>query len=380
MNENFPNREPIIVKDAELHVIRRLPVNAEVRVRAGERISADHVIARTDPKNLAVRISIADQLGVLPQDVQKYLLRQVGSTFKSGEAIAKTRKGLRNTVVASPMNGTLISIDAETGVGMLAPGSGGDIRALVSGDVEYVEGKHTVAIRSVGTRIFGTVAIGPSVEGELVVPVSGPGDTLQPNQVTSEMSSKIVVAGNSITADTMRRLIEVGAAGVICGGLVEREVSACLGIPAEDRLSPWRIGPSDIGVGDKLMSNLAVVATEGFGATPICPEIFSELRSLNGQRIAAITATRVHGYLARPQLIAVDPQALDEDRKPGHISFSDKTRVRMTDQTGLGLIGAVVEKPQRVRRSDSMMIDILAVTTNDGKTRTVAANNIEVLV
>lgn len=380
MNENFPNREPIIVKDAELHVIRRLPVNAEVRVRAGERISADHVIARTDPKNLAVRISIADQLGVLPQDVQKYLLRQVGSTFKSGEAIAKTRKGLRNTVVASPMNGTLISIDAETGVGMLAPGSGGDIRALVSGDVEYVEGKHTVAIRSVGTRIFGTVAIGPSVEGELVVPVSGPGDTLQPNQVTSEMSSKIVVAGNSITADTMRRLIEVGAAGVICGGLVEREVSACLGIPAEDRLSPWRIGPSDIGVGDKLMSNLAVVATEGFGATPICPEIFSELRSLNGQRIAAITATRVHGYLARPQLIAVDPQALDEDRKPGHISISDKTRVRMTDQTGLGLIGAVVEKPQRVRRSDSMMIDILAVTTNDGKTRTVAANNIEVLV
>ena len=288
--------------------------------------------------------------------MQKYLLRQVGSTFKAGEAIAKTRKGLRNSVVASPMNGTLISIDPETGVGMLAPGNGGDIRALVSGDVEYVEGKHSVAIRSVGTRIFGAVAIGPSVEGEVIVAVSGPGDQLQPNGVTSEMASKVVVAGNSITADTMRRLLEVGAAAVICGGLIEREISACLGIPAEDRLSPWRIGPTDIGIGDKLMSNLAVVGTEGFGSTPICSEVFNELRALNGQRVAIITATRVNGFLARPQIIAVEPELLDEDAKPGHVTFTDHTRVRLTDQTGIGLAGMVVsvQACTRLRHDDLM--------------------------
>jgi len=185
MNENFPNREPVIVRDLELHIIRRLPANAEVKVRAGERISADHVIARTDPRNLAVRISLADQLGVLPQDTQKHLLRPVGSTFKAGEAIAKNRKGLRNTVVASPMNGTLMSIDPETGVGMLAPGSGGDIRALVAGDVEYVDGRQTVAIRSVGSRIFGVAGLGPSIEGVLTVPVAGPGDELQAAVATS---------------------------------------------------------------------------------------------------------------------------------------------------------------------------------------------------
>ena len=134
MNENFPNREPVIVRNQELHVIRRLPANADVKVRAGERISADHVIAKTDPKNLAVRISIADQLGVAPNDVQKHLLKQIGSMFAAGEALAKTRKGLRNSVVAAPMAGTLLSIDADTGVGLIAPGSGGDIRALVAGE------------------------------------------------------------------------------------------------------------------------------------------------------------------------------------------------------------------------------------------------------
>ena len=155
MNENFPNREAVIVRDRELHVVRRLPANADVKVRAGERISGDHVIAKTDPRNLAVRIAIADQLGVAPTEVGKHLIRQVGSSFAAGEAIAKTRKGLRNTVVASPMTGTLLSIDSDTGVGMLAPGSGGDVRALVSGDVEYVDGKQSVAIRTVGSRLFG---------------------------------------------------------------------------------------------------------------------------------------------------------------------------------------------------------------------------------
>ncbi|HQY31098.1 MAG TPA: hypothetical protein PK691_07415 [Thermomicrobiales bacterium] len=379
MNENFPNREPVIVRDLELHIIRRLPANAEVKVRAGERISADHVIARTDPRNLAVRISLADQLGVLPQDTQKHLLRPVGSTFKAGEAIAKNRKGLRNTVVASPMNGTLMSIDPETGVGMLAPGSGGDIRALVAGDVEYVDGRQTVAIRSVGSRIFGVAGLGPSIEGVLTVPVAGPGDELQAAQVSAEMSGKIVVAGQTASAATLRRLIEVGATGVIVGGLVEREISACLGIPAEDRLAPWRIGPTDIGMGDRMMSTLAIVGTEGFGATPICADVFSALRSLDGRSIALLTATRINGFLSRPQIIAVNPDMLDNEASPGHVSFGENTRVRVTDQTGLGLAGVVAERPQRVRRTDSLMIDIVSITTTDGKTRSVAANNVEVL-
>src|SRR5687768_8725547 len=78
MNENFPNREAVIVRDQELHVVRRLPQNAEIKVRPGERISSDHVIAKTDPRHLAVRISIADQLGVPPNEVGKYMLRGVG--------------------------------------------------------------------------------------------------------------------------------------------------------------------------------------------------------------------------------------------------------------------------------------------------------------
>lgn len=378
MNENFPNRESVIVKDQELHVVRRLPANAEVRVRPGERISSDHVIARTDPKNLAVRISIADQLGIAPVDVPKHMLRPVGSSFAAGEAMAKTRKGLRNTIVAAPMSGTLLAIDGDTGVGLLAPGSGGDIRALVAGDVEYIEGNTSVAIRTVGSRLFGIVGIGPSVEGLLRIAVASPGEELGANAISPDMSGQIVVGGAFAGAAAMRRLMEVGAIGLIVGGLVERDVSACLGIPAEDRLSAWRVGPTDVGIGDHLMANLALVATEGFGSLPMSGDAFAFLKQYDGKQLSLLTATRVTGFLARPQAIAVNADALDEDAPAQTVAISDKTRIRLVDQSGLGMIGTIAELPKRTRRSDGVLVDVMSVAFSDGKTRTVAKNNVEI--
>lgn len=379
MNENFPNREPVIVRNQELHVVRRLPANADVKVRAGERISGDHIIAKTDPRHLAVRISIADQLGVAPADVGKHMLRQVGSTFAAGEAIAKTRKGLRNTVVASPLTGTLLSIDSDTGVGLIAPGTSGEIRSLVAGDVEYVDGRQSIAIRTVGSRLFGIVGIGPAIEGAIYVAVSGPGDELQADKVTSEMTGKIVVGGATIGASALRRLMEIGAAGAVVGGIVEREVSACFGVPAEDRISPWRIGVSDNGIGDSMMTNFAMVATEGYGRLPMTSEAFAFLQGLDGQRVSMLTTTRVSGFLARPQIIHVNDEALDDDAPAVPLALGADTRVRVIDQAGLGITGKVAEKPKRVRRGDGIAVDVMSVMTADGKIRTVAANNVEVI-
>jgi hypothetical protein len=379
MNENFPNREPVIVHDQELHVVRRLPVNADVKVRAGERINGDHVIAKTDPRHLAVRIAIADQLGVAPGDVGKYMLRQVGATFAAGEAIAKTRKGLRNTVVASPLTGTLLSIDTDTGVGLIAPGVSGDIRSLVSGDVEYVDGRQSIAIRTVGSRLFGIVGVGPSVEGTICFAVNGPGEEAQVDRINPGMAGMIVVAGATIGSAALRRLMEVGAAGVIIGGLVEREISACFGVPTEDRISPWRIGPSDTGIGDSMMTAIALVATEGYGALPMNAEAYAFLQKFTGERVSMLTTTRLSGFLARPQIIHVNQDALDDEAPATPLSLGADTRVRVVDQSGLGVTGKVAEKPKRVRRADGIAVDVMSIMTADGKTRSVAANNVEII-
>jgi hypothetical protein len=379
MNENFPNRETVVVRDQELHVVRRLPRNAEVKVRSGERISSDHVIARTDPRHLAVRIAIADQLGVAPSEVAKCMLRPVGSTFAAGEAMAKTRKGLRNTVVAAPMKGTLLALDHDNGVGLLAPGAGGDVRSLVAGDVEYVDGHQSVAIRTVGSRMFGIVGVGPSAEGKLVFAVSSPGEVAQPDRITSDMAKCVVVVGSSILAVTLRRLIDVGAVGVISGGIVERDVSACFVVATDDRLSPWRIGPSDTGMGDNMRTSLAILATEGFGALPINGESFEFLRQVEGRKVTIITTTRTSGFLARPQIVHVSEDALDDEAPGKPVTLSAETRLRLVDQAELGISGAVAEMPRRIQRADGSTSDVMLVSCVDGKTRSVALNNIEII-
>jgi hypothetical protein len=295
------------------------------------------------------------------------MLRQVGSTFAAGEAIAKTRKGLRNTVVASPVTGTLLSIDTDTGVGLIAPGVSGDIRSLVSGDVEYVDGRQSIAIRTVGSRLFGIVGVGPSVEGTICFAVNGPGEEAQVDKINPGMAGMIVVAGATIGAAALRRLMEVGASGVIVGGLVEREISACFGVPTEDRISPWRVGPSDTGIGDSMMTAIAIVATEGYGALPMNAEAYAFLQKFNGERVSMLTTTRLSGFLARPQIIHVNQDALDDEAPATPLSLSADTRVRVVDQSGLGVTGKVAEKPKRVRRADGIAVDVMSIMTADGK-------------
>ena len=120
--------------------------------------------------------------------------------------------------------------------------------------------------------------------------------------------------------------------------------------------SPPADWADDIGIGDNLMSNLAVMATEGFGPIPINSDSFAFLRELEGQRVAMLTTTRVNGFLSRPQVIAVDMDALDDDAVASHVTVTEQTRVRLVDPSGLGLVGTVAEKSRRTRRSDSMIL------------------------
>ena len=379
MNLNFPNRDALMTSDSELHVTRRLPGGAEVKVRAGERITADHVIAKTDARTMAIRISIADQLGVAPADAVKHLLRPVGSSFAAGEAMAKTRKGLKNVVVACPVAGTLLSLDAENGIGLLAPGGGGEVRALIGGDVAYVDGKQTVSLRTVGSRLYGIVGIGQPARGVLKIAVISPGEELTTGAVTPEMRGLIVVGGAFVGAQALRKLMDVGAVGVITGGFVDREIAACLGVPADDRLAPWRLGPRDVGLADSMMANLGLMATEGFGRLPISAQAFAFLKGLEGREVVLLTSTRVTGHLSRPQLIAVDEEELDNEAPHAVARLEIGTPVRIVEPTMLGTTGAISAMPSRIRRGDGQMVDVVTVMGADGREREVALANIEIV-
>jgi hypothetical protein len=379
MNVNFPNREPVIVRDRELRMVRRLPGGGDVKIRAGERISAEHVLARTDPRTNAITLSVADQLGVPPQEVSKFLMKPVGSRFGAGEAIARNRKGLRTVVVACPQAGTLISIDNDTGSALIAPGGGGEFTSMVAGDIEFVDGKHSVSIRTVGSRLFGLIGLGNPVAGEVVIATGGPAEELPAAKVSGDFKGKIVVGGAWASGAAIKKLVEVGAAGLITGGFVDREVISGLGIATEDRLSPWRLKPSEQSVGDEVSPSLALMATEGFGQVAINAHTWAFLQEFNGSHGVLFTATRVVGYLARPQLIFVNTNLLDDDAPQGTTSLAPGSLARLVDQASLGQSVEIASGPKRSRRGDGNMVEVVEVLLPNGQYKVVPLANIELV-
>jgi len=379
MNVNFPNREPVLVRNHEIRIVRRLPGGGDVKIRAGERIAADHILARTDPTSAAVKIAISDQLGVAPQEAVKNLLRPVGSTFGVGEALARSRKGLRNVVVASPIAGTLLSVDNDTGMAHMTPSGGGEFRSMVAGDVEFVDGKHSVSIRTVGSRLFGIIGLGSPVTGEIRVIASAPNEEFQASKVSADLAGKIVVGGSWATAAAIKKLAEVGAVGLITGGFIDREVLASLGVATDDRLSAWRLKPNDQSIGEEFRSGIAMMATEGFGPLAINQQAFDFLQELNGARAVLFTSTRVIGYLARPQLIVVNEDLLDDDAPTGNAMLAPGTSVRLIDQNALGQRVEVAGAPKRARRGDGNMIEVIEIQLANGQYKTVPLANIEIV-
>lgn len=379
MNVNFPNRAPVVARDSEFRVVRRLPGTGDVKIRAGERIAADQVLTRTDPATAAVKISVSDQLGVAPQEVNKYLMKPVGSSFGAGEALARNRKGLRNVVVASPVAGTLLSVDTDTGMAQIAPGGAGDFRAMVAGDVEFVDGKNSVSIRTVGSRLYGIIGFGGDVSGQLRVVSGSPQEELQVSKVTSDLKGAIVVGGSWAAAAAIKKLIEVGAAGLITGGFVDREILTTLGVAADDRLAPWRMNPGDLAVGAEYAPRPAMMATEGFGPLAMHPESYALLQELEGTNAVLFTATRVAGYLQRPMLIVVNEDMLDDDVPSGTATLSQGAKARLVDQNGLGQQVLIESGPRRTRRGDGNMVEVVDVRVGNDQSRTVPLANVELI-
>lgn len=381
MNLSYPHREALVVRNHELRVIRRLSGNPDVKARAGERVTADTVLAKTDATASAIKLPIADQLGVGPQEVNKCLMRPVGSSFSTGEALARARKGLRNVVFAAPVAGTLISVDPVTGIGLLAPGSGGEIRSLIAGDIEFVDGRSAVSIRTVGSRLLGAVGLGDAACGQLRMLATQPNEEVQAGKITSDLvAGKIVVIGGWPNAAVLRKLIESRAVALVCGGLVERELAAALGLQVEDRLAPWRIGGGDRVVGEHLPPSIAMMAIEGFGMLSMHPDAFDLLKESEGRDAVLFPFTRVTGELMRPELILPDgPAALDDDGLTSHANFVAGAHVRLTDHAALGKTGTLLGTPRRSRSGDGLVFDVVDVELAGGAKRTVPIANVEIV-
>jgi hypothetical protein len=261
----------------------------------------------------------------------------------------------------------------------MMPTDAGEMTALVPGDVEFVDGRRAVTIRTVGSRVLGIVGLGNPARGALKVAVDGPDQELTANRVTADMAGAIVVGGTFAGAAALTKLAEMRAVAVITGGLVESEIAAFLGGPAEDRLAAWRPVPGSHTIGEGVLPRVSLMATEGFGPLPMNQPAFNLFKELAGRTAVLLTATHVATPLIRPELIIPDEAGLDGDALMSQATYAAGVPIRLVSPAELGQVGTIAGEPRRYRLADGQAIDVIDVELTRGGRRTVPVANTEIL-
>lgn len=250
-------------------VVHRVPVprGAEVKVRIGEEVTPDRVLATRRPPQPPISVPVSAPLRAEPSAAGELLVARPGVRIAADEVLA--RDGERE--VRSPVTGILVAYSKMEGAAVVAPlGDEEPVLAHVHGRVLRVDATAvTVQVRA--ARLTGIEGSGSAVHGELVVAVHEPGEELRAGAIDVGATGKIVVGGSRASAETLTRARAMGVSGIVLGGILDKELRDFSAIQLRRR----EIG----GVSDPF----SVLLVEGFGKVGLDPQLFAWFRAHHGR-------------------------------------------------------------------------------------------------
>ncbi|HEX6140280.1 MAG TPA: hypothetical protein VF013_07460 [Candidatus Limnocylindria bacterium] len=254
------------VATTTLHRVR-IPRGATPTVSVGSRVQPEEVLAVRRRSGSPLRISLAGTLRRRPAEVAQYLLVHPGARLDAGDAIAREPGGRE---VRAPAAGLLLSISPTDGSALLAPlGEEEPVIGHVRGSVRAVD-EAAITIEVPGALVRGVGGTGEAVHGELVVAVHDPFEELRAAAIDVGATGRIVVGGSRASAETLTRARAMGVAGIVLGGVLDKELRDFEAIQRRRR---------EIG---GLTGSFGVMLLEGFGKVGIDPQRFAWFRAHAG--------------------------------------------------------------------------------------------------
>ena len=359
-----------VTRDAVIHKDRRLPLKGQVIVEPGSSVRRDQIVARTELPGEVSTLNLVNRLGVTPQELSRYMLKKEGDPVAVGEALAETRPLIKwfKTTVESPVDGTVESISSVTGQVILrqAPRPV-EVLAFIDGQVEEVFAGEGVRIAAQGAYIQGIFGVGGECWGELHLAVGAPDASAA--VLGPEARGKIAVVGSLITQETVEAAREVGAVGLIGGGIRDQDLRDLLGYDLGVAIT----GAEDIG--------LTVIVTEGFGAIAMARKAFDILQNCAGMTASISGATQIRAGVLRPEIIVPGADGVEEqerERESGGVEGGDVLRVIRMPY--FGRIGRVSGLPTELQKVESgAWVRVLEVEFDQGKRVVVPRANVELI-
>jgi len=227
-----------------------------------------------------------------------------------------------------------------------------------------------VVVEAACSLVQGIFGIGGEVWGEIAVAVQSPDEPLTPTHLTSTMKGKIVVGGSFLSSETMAKARELGVAGLVVGGIHDKDLRALLGYDLGVAIT----GTEQVG--------FTLILTEGFGAIPMATKTFRLLSARTGQKASISGATQIRAGVIRPEIII--PQVTSTAAST--IAQAQREGIRLGDPVRIirdplfGKIGEVSALPPDLQKIPTESeVRVLEVTFADGSRADVPRTNIEVI-
>jgi hypothetical protein len=359
---------------ADRTIVRRrrlLPLPGTVLADVGDRVRSDQAVARAELPGKVFPLNLANQLSIAPDEIKEYLVKREGDAVQKDEILAENKPLIKwfKTEIRSPVAGTIESLSTVTGQVLLRePPRVLNLLAYIDGTVVETVPRQGVVVEAACSLVQGIFGIGGEVGGELVVAVQSPDEPLGPAHLKPEMKGKIVVGGSFLPAETMARAQEVGVAGLVVGGIHDKDLRALLGYDLGVAIT----GTEQVG--------FTLILTEGFGTIPMASKTFHLLSAHTGHKASISGSTQIRAGVIRPEIIIPRPgiTAGNVDTQRAGIRLGDA--VRIIRDPLFGKIGEVSALPSDLTKIPTESeVRVLEVKFADGARAVIPRTNIEVI-
>jgi hypothetical protein len=332
---------------------RKLPLQGDVSVKPGDRVSFNQIVARTDLPGDIYPVQVAHSLGVEPSELKDLMLKNEKDTIKQGEVLALSSSffGMFKNECESPIDGHVESISLRTGQVILQrPPVPVEVNAFMDGEIIDVHENEGVTVRTQGAYIQGIFGVGGEAWGALEIVSKEPNKVLDEQDLHEGLKGKIVVGGSCITLKALYKARDLGVSAVIVGGFDKGDLKEILGF----ELGVAITGNEDIGI--------SLILTEGYGEIPMTHRTWDLLSKLAGKHASVNGATQIRAGVIRPEIVVPLPDATLEDENLHSGELNIGSEVRIIRQPWFGRRGSVTALPPALTKVESgAMVRVLEV-------------------
>lgn len=363
-----------VVRQVRHRVKRVLPISGDVLVKAGDRVDAEQIVARTFMPGDVTPLNLASVLSVAPAEVKVALAKQEGEKVAVGEVLARTKGifGLFKNEYRSKTEGTVESVSAVTGQVILrGQPIPVQVRAYLTGTVVEVLPNEGVVIEADVAFIQGIFGVGGEAYGPIKMACKDPSEELTAARIVPDMKGAIVIGGARMEGEAIRKAVAVGVSALVSGGIDDQDLKQALGYD----LGVAVTGSEKIG--------LTLIITEGFGDIAMAERTYRLLGSRVGAPAAVNGATQIRAGVMRPEIVvpiqnASQTGTIDESQIGTTLKMG--ATVRIIRDPYFGVIGKVANLPSELRTLDSgSRARVLEVSVDSQERIVVPRANVELI-